>query len=100
MSAAQKVQLVSVVIAVLVVVAIPFAADHEGLEWWVPVFFGLFVYVAILWTARCPGCGRFFTVRSARDAGPWPLSMLKANVRQECDACGHTRNRPNRGGGA
>lgn len=100
MSSMQKVQLFSLVMAVLVVVAIPFAADHEDLEWWVPIFFGLFLYVVTLWTMRCPGCGRFFTMKPAPGEGPWVLSMLKSNLRQKCEACGHRRIRPNRGGGA
>lgn len=100
MSSARKVQLLSLVIALLVVVAIPFAAAHEDVEWWVPIFFGLFFYVMTLWTTRCPGCGRFLTMKPAPGEGPRALSMFKSNLRQKCEACGHSRTRPNRGGGA
>jgi len=100
MSSSQKIQLFILVIAVLVLVTIPFAAEHEGLEWWVPIFFGLFFYVVTLWTTRCPSCGGFFTMKSASNAGSRVVSMFKSNLRQECESCGHTRIRPNRGGGA
>lgn len=100
MTPAQRVQLFGLLVAFLVVVAIPFAADHEDLEWWVPIFFGLFFYVVMLWTTRCPGCGRFFTLKSAPGEGPRALSVLRPNLRQQCEFCGHSRTRPNRGGGA